>query len=94
MNYLVCDAEGCDYKGDHGELRQELVGTPCPKCGADLLTQRDFEDGMRLKEEIDLLVKLGILSREMTDDAVGFLELHTHAGKVKIGIELITESDQ
>ena len=94
MNYLVCDADGCDYQGDHGELRQDLVGTPCPKCGADLLTQRDFEDGMRLQEKIDFLVGQSILSREMTNDAIGVLEFHTHNGKANISIKLIEGSDR
>lgn len=42
---LKCDAEGCDYRNDDIPCDEyELwIDTPCPECGASLLTQADFE---------------------------------------------------
>jgi hypothetical protein len=44
MEFLKCDANGCAHIETHPKLTSEMVGTSCPKCGADLLTQKDFDD--------------------------------------------------
>lgn len=48
---LKCDAEGCDYRdpeaGKDGDWAA-LVDTPCPKCGASLLTEADYKATMEL----------------------------------------------
>jgi hypothetical protein len=42
---LKCDRPGCGYKSENFELTIKtipgLVGTPCPQCGANLLTKED-----------------------------------------------------
>jgi hypothetical protein len=41
---LKCDAEGCGYE-DHDtryEDYEKYVNAPCPKCGANLLTEADL----------------------------------------------------
>lgn len=41
---LKCDAEGCDYEETVEATSQnvnEFIGKPCPKCGANLLTEAD-----------------------------------------------------
>lgn len=40
--YLVCDAEGCDHRQDVDDITADMIGTPCPKCGANLLTEQDY----------------------------------------------------
>jgi hypothetical protein len=42
---LKCDAVGCDYY-DHDaryEDYEKYVNNPCPKCGANLLTEADLK---------------------------------------------------
>jgi hypothetical protein len=36
---LKCDAPGCDYREELVIPSVDLVGKPCPKCGASLLTE-------------------------------------------------------
>lgn len=40
--FLKCDAEGCDHVEPVAEIRKDDIGKPCPKCGANLLTEEDF----------------------------------------------------
>ncbi len=42
---IKCDAEGCDYKdmSVQPEDYVDWVNRPCPDCGANLLTEADFE---------------------------------------------------
>lgn len=39
---LKCDAPGCDYRDESAIPSAELVGAPCPKCGANLFTSEDW----------------------------------------------------
>lgn len=39
--FLQWDAEGCDHIEDVAEITAEVV-KPCPKCGANLLTEGDW----------------------------------------------------
>jgi hypothetical protein len=41
--FLKCDAEGCDHREDVAKITADMVGKPCPKCGANLLTQADWD---------------------------------------------------
>jgi len=41
--HLNCDAEGCNHVEQVGTITEEMVGLPCPKCGANLLTAEDWE---------------------------------------------------
>ena len=47
---IKCDAPWCDYEDEIVDLSYEdkqvlldYVGTPCPKCGSNLLTQEDAD---------------------------------------------------
>ncbi len=39
---LKCDAPGCDFRDDAAIPHESLIGKPCPKCGANLLTEADM----------------------------------------------------
>lgn len=40
---IKCDANGCDFAEDHEVSRyRELLNKPCPKCGANLLDERQL----------------------------------------------------
>ena len=42
---IKCDAPGCDFKDTSVQRRQyyEWINRPCPKCGANLLTEADYK---------------------------------------------------
>lgn len=42
---LQCDADGCDYEDLNINVNEynKYVNAPCPKCGANLLTEADYE---------------------------------------------------
>jgi hypothetical protein len=42
---LVCDSPACDWKDEaiSSEDYHKYVDTPCPHCGANILTQDDFK---------------------------------------------------
>lgn len=39
---LKCDAAGCDFMDPDAVPDESLIGRPCPKCGASLLTEADL----------------------------------------------------
>lgn len=61
MNFLKCDEPDCDTRVFVGEIQQHHVDTPCPSCGANLLTQEDYDGwtAMQLGEVLPVLAGLG-----------------------------------
>lgn len=47
---IKCDNESCDYKDDSVTFDQypDYLNKPCPKCGANLLTQEDLDTAKTL----------------------------------------------
>lgn len=47
---LICDATGCDYAEPLENIPPpaSLIGKRCPKCGANLLTEADYNAGQQL----------------------------------------------
>jgi ssDNA-binding Zn-finger/Zn-ribbon topoisomerase 1 len=48
---IVCDNPKCDFKiknetGEFDEETIQYVNMPCPKCGENLLTEKDYLDAM------------------------------------------------
>ena len=45
INGIKCDAPGCDYKDDTVRVEDYKLwlNKSCPKCGANLLTQADYD---------------------------------------------------
>lgn len=54
---LKCDAVGCDHVEEIEALTEDLIGKPCPKCGADLLTREDYTQGAALEAMMNALLK-------------------------------------
>lgn len=54
---LKCDAPGCDFRDETilAEDYEKWVNAPCPKCGANLLTQEDFELSKVLRDIIGIV---------------------------------------
>jgi hypothetical protein len=55
---IVCDNEKCDFKiknetGDYNTETKQYINMPCPKCGENLLTQKDYDDSEKLRKTIN-----------------------------------------
>lgn len=78
---LLCDA--CGEQQPVEALTEALVGTPCPRCNANMLTQQDYDDGRKMFEAIKVLEALGLakLMPERTAETFG---INPHGGKLTI----------
>ncbi|MCW2275107.1 hypothetical protein GJ654_10265 [Rhodoblastus acidophilus] len=84
---LHCDACGYDLP-EPQPFTEALIGTPCPKCGADMLTESDFNATMKLFRSVDFFNRwLGpIFGREVTPESVA----STNRLRVKIHDDTMT----
>ena len=41
---IKCDSKGCDYREDivSADEYESYLNKPCPKCGSNLFTEKDF----------------------------------------------------
>lgn len=60
-SFLKCDAPGCDHLETHGSLCESMVGKPCPKCGANLLTADDYAAWLAFLPQYEAMKAAGIL---------------------------------
>src|SRR5262245_33274952 len=59
LGQLHCDTPGCGYiMPEPAVWSADLIGAPCPKCGASLLTQSDYDKVQRLMRFIDLINRI------------------------------------
>jgi uncharacterized C2H2 Zn-finger protein len=59
---IVCDNQHCDFKiinetGDINTETKQYINIPCPKCGENLLTQKDYDDFEKLRKTINWVNK-------------------------------------
>jgi hypothetical protein len=59
---IVCDNPACDHKienptGDPNEDISMFVNSPCPLCGKNLLTEKDYKDSLKVLRVINWLNK-------------------------------------
>lgn len=53
---LQCDNPTCGHVLPEAlEFNEGLIGHPCPKCGSDMLTRKDYEGQMRIAAVVDFL---------------------------------------
>lgn len=63
---IKCDADGCDYQDESAKFEnyKDYLGKPCPKCGANLLTEADYKSVQMLISACDWFNSLGIAADE------------------------------
>ena len=88
MKYLKCDRKGCDHTQEVTDITEELVGTPCPKCGDNLLTEADYRVWRRLWRIIRVFQWLRLLkpadpTKPLPKGSVE-MSFHHHKGKTTI----------
>ncbi len=59
---IVCDNKNCDYKvpnktKDPNASIKKYLNKPCPKCGENLLTEKDYKDSETLMRYINWINK-------------------------------------
>lgn len=82
-SFLKCDAAGCDHE-EPAAITREHIGKPCPKCGANLLTEEDYLMGAALQAASDFF------SREMpipADAETQLVSINPHGGEIKINLK-------
>jgi len=88
--YLQCDAEGCDHVHSVADVTEALIGTPCPDCGASLLTEDDFRASAPMFEAMKVLEAMGVAQfAEIGDVSTAeqvLVQVHHHAGATNIKI--------
>lgn len=76
---LCCDTDGCGHEDPAEKLTADLIGKPCPKCGASLLTAEDFKARQDMHSLFESLQDLVLL--EICDYGDGDLRLSIQARK-------------
>lgn len=56
-NGIKCDNVECDYKNEDVQVEEykDWLNKLCPKCGENLLTQKDYENAVRLHSIMKVL---------------------------------------
>lgn len=54
---LKCDARNCDYVNDTIQIDDyvQWIDAPCPQCGANLLTQADYDQVQIMKAAVSIV---------------------------------------
>jgi hypothetical protein len=88
--FLQCDADGCGHLETVPEISRDLIGKPCPKCGANLLTEADCEAFLsQVMPGIELAKALGLLRPAVgdiaPDEVVTTFHLHEDTTTIQVG---------
>lgn len=90
MGKLICDAPGCGHVETVAhEFGPHLIGRPCPRCGASLLTRSDFVRAEKLLRFVDRLNRWfgPIFGTENPTKGGHQISIHTHGSKTTIRAE-------
>lgn len=83
--FLKCDAPDCDHREDVDQLTADMVGKPCPVCGASLLTQEDFDKFGGLSAIMALFVgAVSSIPRPSPGTAATRIEVNLHDGELTL----------
>lgn len=81
--FLKCDAPGCDHKEAVPDILPEYIGKPCPKCGASLCTQEDFESIKKLDAAWSVINEI-IGPVDAPDSAFDLISFNPHGDTLTI----------
>lgn len=88
--FLKCDTPGCDYREEVPEITETMIGKPCPKCGANLLTRADWDIYVKMKCLFDILEKSGLARKAEAGEPVKpgevRISVNPHDGDINIKI--------
>lgn len=84
---LICDEPDCDHVEDVGTITAHMVGWPCPMCGANLLTQADWQDYQAMTKLVDGVQD--VLNDDGNERVL--LQLHVHNGRNSMTVTNLPE---
>lgn len=84
--FLKCDNEACGVTHDVGAITEDMIGTPCPKCGSDLLTKADWDFYVSvMKPGMEAMVALGLTKPAGADTPEHLrMSVNSHNGELRI----------
>lgn len=80
---LKCDEPNCNVEIDCPDYGPQYIDTPCPECGANLLTKEDFDDAEPMRLMFAILEKAGLTKDSAAKDAVE-VRFNQHNGKTAL----------
>lgn len=80
---LQCDAPACDHVEELAEITADLIGKPCPRCGANLLTEEDFIAGRAMLATLEAVAEVLPTSKSKNPEYVR-MSINPHAGEVNV----------
>lgn len=82
--FLKCDAADCDHMEVVETITADMVGKPCPKCGANLLTQNDWDHYEAVfRPYVAALTSAGLIQGAKPGDA-GVMRIGFHEGEYTV----------
>lgn len=94
---LRCDT--CGHAEPAGKLRPELINTPCPKCGTNMLTQAAHDNARQMLDQIPeindfvrdhlamFLEEAGVLDNpDIPDMSTLRAHIHYHGGTIALAL--------
>ena len=82
--FLKCDAEGCDHVEQVGTITEDHVNMPCPACGANLLTQADWDDWKSMQGLLTAIEGVAVPADESDPGIAVSVGLHNKETTIKI----------
>ncbi|WP_422073918.1 hypothetical protein [Tranquillimonas rosea] len=86
IEHLKCDAAGCDHVEDVDQITEDHVGMPCPKCGANLLTEEDWAEWKPMQALISAMERAGYARPDPGEQTVA-MRVGVHGKKTTIEID-------
>jgi hypothetical protein len=85
---LNCDAPGCGHVEEVGTITGEMVGMPCPSCGANLLAEEDWQAWQPIQAIMRAAEKMSEKHGEVTGKASLGVSLKGGTTTIKIEREI------
>ncbi len=84
--FLKCDAPGCDHVEDIDRITADDIGRPCPKCGADLLSQSDYDAYAAVfRPAMQAMIDAGLAEwATKADPPEQRISVHFHDGELRV----------
>lgn len=99
---VKCDNPSCDYsvlnenKDPNNPKLEEYLNKPCPKCGENLLTEKDYKDFLRMMKFVNLINKVARVSglKAKEDSEQVKVSVGCHNGKYTVKIKEDEQKDR
>ncbi len=87
---IKCDNPNCDFRDDSVSVEdyKDWINKPCPKCGANLLTKKDYKTTKRIIKLCKIFNKIFPNDYNAEDQVKGKISMN---GTGKVDIDLKTE---